>query len=78
MGKSFSFLTDLFLQDHISNIEKIDQMYFFIDFSIPWIHKWIPEVGYTPNENTTCLYQKYFTNFLEKLNRQDPATGQLY
>ena len=53
-------------------------MYFFIEFSIPCIHKLIPEVGYTPNENIPCLYCKYFTNFWGKLNRQDPATRQLY
>lgn len=53
-------------------------MYFFIEFSIPWIHKWTSEVGYTPIENIPCLYRKYFTNFWEELNRQDPATGQLY
>lgn len=53
-------------------------MYFFIEFSIPWIHKWTPEVGYTPIENIPCLYRKYFTNFWDKLNRKDPATGHLY
>ena len=77
-AKVSPFITNLFLQDHVSNIEKIDQMYFFIEFSISWIHKWIPEVGYTPIGNIPCLYRKYFTNFWEKLNRQDPATGQLY
>ena len=35
-------------------------------------------MGYTPNENIPCLYCKYFTNFWGKLNRQDPATRQLY
>ena len=72
------FLMNLYLQDHVPNIEQIDQMYFFIEFSIPWIHKWVPEVGYTPNENIPCLYRKYFHNFWEKLNRDDPTTGQTY
>ena len=69
MGESFSFLMNLYLQDHISNIEKIDQMYFFVEFSILWIHKWVPKVGYTPNKNIPCLYRKYFHNFWGKLNR---------
>lgn len=52
-------------------------MYFlFIGFSIPWIHKWIPEVGFTPEEKIPCLYQIYYYNFWDKLTRQDPKTGQ--
>lgn len=35
-------------------------------------------MGYTPIENIPCLYRKYFTNFWDKLNRKDPATGHLY
>ncbi|TMW80081.1 hypothetical protein EJD97_024119 [Solanum chilense] len=69
---------NLYVQDHIPNIGHIDQMYFFIEFSVPWIHKWIPEVGYTPEENIPCLYRKYLNNFWEKLNRTDPTTGELY
>lgn len=72
------FLMNLYVQDHVPNIEHIDQMYFFIEFSVPWIHKWVPEVGYTPEENIPCLYRKYFHNFWDKLNRTDPSTGQLY
>ena len=77
-AKVSPFITNLFLQDHVSCIDKIDQMYFFIKFSIPWIHKWTPEMGYTPGENIPCLYRKYFTNFWDKLNRKYPATGKLY
>ena len=69
---------NLYVQDHVPNIEHIDQMYFFIEFSVPWINKCVPEVGYTPEENISCLYRKYFHNFWDKLNRTDPSTGQLY
>ena len=61
--KTSPFLSDLYLADHICNIEKIDQMYFFIEFSIPWIHKWNPEIGYTPDEKIPCLYRVYYHNF---------------
>lgn len=59
-------------------LRKLIKCIFFIEFSIPWIHKWTSEVGYTPIENIPCLYRKYFTNFWDKLNRKDPTTGQLY
>ena len=72
--KSSPFLANLYLSDHISNIEKIDQMYFFIEFSIPWIHKWNPELGYTPGEQIPCLYRVYYHNFWEKLEKIDPKT----
>ncbi|KAG5599204.1 hypothetical protein H5410_030574 [Solanum commersonii] len=57
-------------------IEKIDQIYFFIEFSILWIHKWTPEVGFT-EENIPCLYRTYYNNFWNKLMKQDPKTKQL-
>ena len=53
-------------------------MYFFIEFSTPWIHKWIPEIGYTPEEKIPCLYRTYYNNFWDKLIRQDPKTGKPY
>ncbi|KAG5579993.1 hypothetical protein H5410_050620 [Solanum commersonii] len=38
-------LNKLYHADHICWLEKIDQIYFFIEFSIPWIHKWTLKVG---------------------------------
>ncbi|KAK4708667.1 hypothetical protein R3W88_029592 [Solanum pinnatisectum] len=69
-------LNRLYQEDHVSWIEKIDQIYFFIEFSIPWIHKWAPEVGFN-EENIPCLYKTYFNNFWDKLLKQDPKTKQL-
>ncbi|KAG5580637.1 hypothetical protein H5410_051264 [Solanum commersonii] len=39
-----SNLNELYHTDHICYIERIEQIYFFIEFSIPWIHKWTPEI----------------------------------
>ncbi|KAG5619526.1 hypothetical protein H5410_004744 [Solanum commersonii] len=36
-------LNKLYQADNICWLEKIDQIYFYIKFSIPWIHKWTPE-----------------------------------
>ncbi|WMV58632.1 hypothetical protein MTR67_052017 [Solanum verrucosum] len=55
-------LNDLYHSDHVCYIEQIEQIYFFIEFSIPWIHKWIPEVGFT-EEQISCLYRIYYNNF---------------
>ncbi|KAG5581546.1 hypothetical protein H5410_052173 [Solanum commersonii] len=56
---------------HTWFIKKIDQLYFFIEFLIPWIHKWTPEVGFT-KENIPCLYRTCYNNFWDKLMKQDP------
>ena len=37
-----------------------------------------PRSGLYPIDNIPSLYRKYFTNFWDKLNRKDPANGQLY
>ncbi|KAG5621090.1 hypothetical protein H5410_006308 [Solanum commersonii] len=37
-------LNDLYHSDHVCYIEQIRQIYFFIEFSISWIHKWTPKV----------------------------------
>ncbi|KAG5630952.1 hypothetical protein H5410_002669 [Solanum commersonii] len=36
-------LNKLYHADHIGYIERIKQIYFFIEFSIPWIQKWTSE-----------------------------------
>ncbi|KAG5609981.1 hypothetical protein H5410_021262 [Solanum commersonii] len=40
-------LNDLYHSDHACYIKQIEQIYFFIEFSVPWIHKWTPKVGFT-------------------------------
>ncbi|KAG5619534.1 hypothetical protein H5410_004752 [Solanum commersonii] len=69
-------LNKLYHVDHICWLEKIDQIYFFIEFSIPWIYKWTPEVGFK-EENIPCLYMTYYNNFWDKLVKQNPKTKQL-
>ncbi|KAG5590052.1 hypothetical protein H5410_040566 [Solanum commersonii] len=43
-------LNDLYQSDHICYIEQIEQIYFFIEFSIAWIHKLTPELGFTEKQ----------------------------
>ncbi|KAG5570673.1 hypothetical protein H5410_060439 [Solanum commersonii] len=43
-------LNDLYHSDHICYMEQIEQIYFFIEFSTPWIHKWTPELGFTEEQ----------------------------
>ncbi|KAL3812980.1 hypothetical protein ACJIZ3_014248 [Penstemon smallii] len=57
--------------------ELITSMHFFIEFSIPWISKWIPMVGYTEHQ-TPCLYRNSFSKFWEKMNKVDPSSGKLF
>lgn len=71
------FLNDLYQADHICYPEKINQIYFFLEFSIPWIHKWNPEVGFT-EEQIPCLYRTFYNNFWDKLMKIDPKTKTLY
>jgi len=70
-------LNELYHTDHICYIERIEQIYFFIEFSIPWIHKWTPEVGFT-DEQIPCLYRTFYNNFWDKLMKRDPKTKSLY
>jgi len=69
-------LNELYHTDHICYIERIEQIYFFIEFSIPWIHKWTPEVGFT-DEQIPCLYRTFYNNFWDKLMKRDPKTKSL-
>ncbi|KAG5587062.1 hypothetical protein H5410_047496 [Solanum commersonii] len=70
-------LNDLYHSDHVCYIEQIEQIYFFIEFSISWIHKWTPEVGFTEKQ-IPCLYRIYYNNFWDKLMKKDPMTKSLY
>ncbi|KAG5594635.1 hypothetical protein H5410_035867 [Solanum commersonii] len=53
------------------------KIYFFIEFSIPWIHKWVPEVDFT-EEQIPCLYRTYYNNFWDKLMKKDPQSKAIY
>ncbi|KAG5590228.1 hypothetical protein H5410_040742 [Solanum commersonii] len=70
-------LNDLYHSNHICYMEQIEQIYFFIEFSIAWIHKWTPEVGFI-EEQIPCLYRTYYNNFWDKLMKKDPKTKSLY
>ncbi|KAG5571206.1 hypothetical protein H5410_060972, partial [Solanum commersonii] len=62
--KVFPDLNELYNADHICYLEIIEQIYFFIEFFIPWIHKWTPEVGFT-KEQIPCLYRIFYNNLVE-------------
>ncbi|KAG5599575.1 hypothetical protein H5410_030945 [Solanum commersonii] len=70
-------LNKLYHQEHICYFQQIEQIYFFIEFSIPWIHKWVPEVDFT-EEQIPCLYRTYYNNFWDKLMKKDSQTKSLY
>ncbi|KAG5630968.1 hypothetical protein H5410_002685 [Solanum commersonii] len=70
-------LNRLYQQEHISYLQQIEQIRFFIEFSIPWIHKWVPEVDFT-EEQIPCLYRTYYNNFWDKLMKKDPQTKSIY
>ncbi|KAG5576991.1 hypothetical protein H5410_057125 [Solanum commersonii] len=70
-------LNNLFHQEHICYMQQIEQIYFFIEFSIPSIHKWALELDFT-KEQIPCLYRTYYNNFWDKLMKKDPKTKSLY
>ncbi|KAG5598933.1 hypothetical protein H5410_030303 [Solanum commersonii] len=70
-------LNKLYQQEHISYLQQIEHICFFIEFSIPWIHKWVPEVDFT-EEQIPCLYRTYYNNFWNKLMKKDPQTKSIY
>ncbi|KAG5572332.1 hypothetical protein H5410_062098 [Solanum commersonii] len=51
-------------------------MYFFIEFSIPWIMKWSIEVNNT-SEGFPCLQRTFYTKFWSKLLQKSPE-GKLH
>ncbi|KAG5629801.1 hypothetical protein H5410_001518 [Solanum commersonii] len=53
------------------------KIYFFIEFSIPWIHKWVPEVDFT-EEQIPYYLRTYYNNFWDKLMKKDPQTKSFY
>lgn len=52
-------------------------LYFFMEFSIPWIWKWVPIIGYTEHE-IPCIKRSSYTKFWDKMNKRNPETRQLY
>lgn len=56
--------------------DDIAAMYFFIEFSIPWIMKWDVEFGYT-TEGIPCLNRIFYTKFWSKLLISE-KDGKLY
>ncbi|KAG5629167.1 hypothetical protein H5410_000884 [Solanum commersonii] len=51
--------------------------FFFIEFSVPWIHKWVSKVDFT-EEQIPCLYRAYYNNFWDKLMKKVPQTKSIY
>jgi len=62
-------------KDHIF-YDGIATMYFFIEFSIPWIMKWNVQTGYT-SEGIPCLNRIFYHKFWSKL-LQSNQQGKLY
>ncbi|KAI5681362.1 hypothetical protein M9H77_02589 [Catharanthus roseus] len=68
------------IADYISSeqySEEIASMLFFIEFSIPWVWKWTPEVGYT-HQNIPCLKRATHSRFWDRLIKIDLETKEIY
>ncbi|KAG5630651.1 hypothetical protein H5410_002368 [Solanum commersonii] len=70
-------MNELYHTYHICYTERIEQIYFFIEFLIPWIHKWTQEMAFT-DEQIPSLYRTFYNNFWHKLMKRDPKTKLLY
>ncbi|KAG5590986.1 hypothetical protein H5410_041500 [Solanum commersonii] len=64
------------LQEENIFFEGISLIYFFIEFSIPWIMKWSIEVNNT-SEGFPCLQRTFYTKFWSKLLQKNPE-GKLH
>ncbi|KAL0458677.1 UNVERIFIED_CONTAM: hypothetical protein Slati_0494900 [Sesamum latifolium] len=58
-------------------VEGMASLYFFMEFSIPWIWKWLPEVGITL-QKIPCIKRKFCSKFWNKLMQIDPETKKYY
>ncbi|KAG5590217.1 hypothetical protein H5410_040731 [Solanum commersonii] len=56
--KIFPDLNKLYHQEHICYFQQIEQIYFFIEFSVPWIHKWVPKVDEERSSNKVYIRTK--------------------
>ncbi|KAI5675249.1 hypothetical protein M9H77_06199 [Catharanthus roseus] len=52
-------------------------MIFFIEFLIPWVWKWTPEVSYT-QQNLPCLKRVTYSRFWDRLIKINPDTNQIH
>ncbi|KAG5572457.1 hypothetical protein H5410_062223 [Solanum commersonii] len=59
------------LQEDNIFFEGISVMYFFIEFSIPWIMRWSIGVN-TTSEGFPCLQRVFYTKFWSKLLQKNP------
>ena len=57
-------------QQNNNLIEGMPSLHFFVEFGIPWIWKWIPQVGYT-NQQIPCLQRSFYTKFWKKMLMKD-------
>ncbi|KAG5595776.1 hypothetical protein H5410_037008 [Solanum commersonii] len=64
------------MQDENIFLEGMSVMYFFMEFSIPWIMKWSIEVDNT-SEGFPCLQRTVYTKFWSKLLQKNPE-GKLH
>ena len=58
------------------NKEIIPSLLFFIEFSIPWIWKWAPEVNYA-SDQIPQLERVFFTKFWRKMLVKNPENGEI-
>ncbi|KAG5609454.1 hypothetical protein H5410_020735 [Solanum commersonii] len=72
-GDSFASIA----KEEVDDIKTYEKIYFFIELSVPWIHKWVPEVDFT-EEQIPCLYRTYYNNFWDKLMKKDSQTKSIY
>ncbi|KAG5605751.1 hypothetical protein H5410_027243 [Solanum commersonii] len=64
------------IQEENIFFEGMSVMYFFMEFSIPWIMKWSIEVNNT-SERFPCLQKTFYTKFWSKLLQKNPE-GKLH
>ncbi|KAG5590636.1 hypothetical protein H5410_041150 [Solanum commersonii] len=64
------------MQEENIFFEGMSVMYFFMEFSIPWIMKWSVEVHNT-SEGFPCLQRTVYTKFWSKLLQKNPE-GKLH
>lgn len=51
-------------------IEGMPSLHFFIEFGIPWIWKWEPEMGHTQH-HIPCLQRTFYTKFWKRMLRNN-------
>ncbi|KAG5599375.1 hypothetical protein H5410_030745 [Solanum commersonii] len=70
-------LNKLYHQEHICYFQQIEQIYFFsIEFSVSWIHKWVPKVDFT-EEQIPYLYKTYYNKFFGQVD-EERSSNKVY